>query len=184
MALIDIAARIIVRPRIFFVDTGFLFDETYELRRRIERRYGVEIEAVEPALSPEAQADAFGDRLWQVDPDLCCRIRKLDTLERGLDGLDAWVTAIRRDQTRFRASARAVEWDLKWGLVKVNPLAAWTRTEVWQHILDNRVPYNPLHDKGFPSIGCTHCTRAVGDGEDERAGRWAGRAKTECGLHG
>ncbi len=184
MALVDIAARVLVRPKIFFIDTGFLFAETYELRRRIEERYGVEIEAVDPAMTPVSQADAFGDRLWSIDPDLCCRIRKVDPLRDRLAGLDAWVTAIRRDQTKFRATARAVEWDLRWGLVKVNPLAAWTRTEIWAHILDHRVPYNPLHDRGYPSIGCTHCTRAVGEGEDERAGRWAGRTKTECGLHG
>ncbi len=184
MALIDIAARVLVRPRVFFIDTGFLFEETYELRRRIEDRYGIEIEAVDPAMTPESQADAFGDRLWSIDPDLCCRIRKTDPLRDRLSDLDAWVTAIRRDQTRFRATARAVEWDLRWGLVKVNPLASWTRTEIWSHILENKVPYNPLHDKGFPSIGCTHCTRAVAEGEDERAGRWAGRTKTECGLHG
>jgi phosophoadenylyl-sulfate reductase (thioredoxin) len=183
-ALIDMAVKINPQPNIFFLDTGFLFPETYELRRRMEDRYGIEIRAVQTAITPEIQDELFGPRLWSRDPDLCCRLRKLEPLKEALKGLDAWVTAIRRDQTPARATARAVEWDYRWQLMKINPLVRWTKREVWNYIAKYDVPYNLLHDAGYPSIGCTHCTRAVRDGESERAGRWAGQAKTECGLHG
>jgi phosphoadenosine phosphosulfate reductase len=182
-ALIDMAVRVEPNPFVFFVDTGFLFPETHELRRRLEERYRIEIRAVEPELSPQRQEDVYGARLWAFDPDFCCQMRKLEPLEPVLTGLGAWITAVRRDQTSARATARVVEWDTRWGLVKINPLAGWTREMVWDYVLTNRVPYNPLHDRGYPSIGCTHCTRAVRPGESERAGRWSGFEKTECGLH-
>jgi phosphoadenosine phosphosulfate reductase len=183
-ALIDMAVKINPQPNIFFLDTGFLFPETYELRRRMEDRYGIEIRAVQTAITPEIQDEMFGPRLWSRDPDLCCRLRKLEPLKEALHNLDAWVTAIRRDQTPARATARAAEWDFRWQLVKINPLVRWTKREVWDYIAKYDVSYNPLHDAGYPSIGCTHCTRAVRAGENERAGRWAGQVKTECGLHG
>jgi phosphoadenosine phosphosulfate reductase len=183
-AMIAMAAEINPNPNIFFIDTGFLFPETYDLRRRLEDRYHVEIRAVQTSVTPDVQDEMFGPRLWTRDPDLCCRLRKLEPLKDALKGLAAWVTAIRRDQTASRATARAIEWDYRWQLVKVNPLVGWTRRDVWDYIRKNDVPYNPLHDIGYPSIGCTHCTRAVRQGEDDRAGRWAGHVKTECGLHG
>lgn len=181
--LIDMAVRINPKPDVFFLDTGFLFPETYELRRRIEDRYGIEIRRYASALTPGGQEAEYGPALWARDPDLCCRIRKLEPLKDALAGRAAWVTAIRREQTPERRSALVVEWDYRWRVVKINPLARWTRQEVWDYIRANRVPYNPLHERGYPSIGCTHCTRAVADGEPERAGRWAGLAKKECGLH-
>jgi phosphoadenosine phosphosulfate reductase len=183
VAMIDMAVKINPHPNIFFIDTDFLFPETYELRRRIEDRYGIEIRAVRPELTPQSQERGFGPRLWSRDADLCCRIRKLEPLKVALDGLNAWMTAIRRDQTLARSTARVVEWDYLWQIVKVNPLARWTRREVWGYVVKNRVPYNPLHDEGYPSLGCTHCTRRTVEGEHERAGRWAGHQKTECGLH-
>jgi phosphoadenosine phosphosulfate reductase len=183
VAMIDMAAKIDSSAKIFFLDTGFLFPETYELRKRIEDRYAVRIRSFESQFSPEDQEALYGSDLWSRAPDLCCEIRKLDPLKEALSGLDGWITAIRRDQTAERASARAVEWDLRWQVAKINPLFRWTRSEVWEYIRRNDLPYNPLHDRGYPSIGCTHCTRAVVDGEDERAGRWAGHEKTECGLH-
>lgn len=183
VAMIDMAVRINPHPEIFFLDTGFLFPQTYELRRRIEDRYAVAIRAVKPELSPQSQDQAFGPNLWSRDPDLCCRLRKLEPLKEALWGYDAWMTAIRRDQTAARRHAQAIEWDYRWQLVKVNPLVSWSKRDVWDYIIKNGVPYNPLHDRGYPSIGCTHCTRSVYAGEDERAGRWAGYAKTECGLH-
>lgn len=183
MALIDIAVTINPAPNVFFIDTGFLFRETHDLRRRVEKRYGLAIRAVRTGLTPELQAQFYGPRLWAMNPDLCCRLRKLEPLAAGLRGLDAWITAIRRDQTDARAAARQIEWDERWGLVKVNPLAGWTRRQIWQYLLEHDVPYNPLHDEGYPSIGCTYCTRAVRPGEGERDGRWSGLAKTECGLH-
>jgi len=183
MVLIDMAAKINSSANIFFIDTGFLFPETYELRRRLEERYRVEIRSFESEFSTEDQEVLYGPRLWSRAPDLCCEIRKLEPLKDALRDLDAWITAIRRDQTEARALSRAVEWDARWQRVKINPLFRWTRSEVWDYIRRNDVPYNPLHDAGYPSIGCTHCTRAVREGEDERAGRWAGQEKTECGLH-
>ncbi len=183
MALIHMAVQVNPHPNIFFLDTGFLFPKTYELRRLIEDRYQIEIRAVQTAVTPDSQEEMFGPKLWSRDPDMCCRIRKLEPLKEELSELGAWVTAIRRDQTAARSSARAVEWDARWQLVKVNPLVRFSKRDVWSYILKNDVPYNPLHDAGYPSIGCTHCTRAVGAGEDERAGRWSGHAKTECGLH-
>lgn len=184
VALIDMAVKIAPDPDVFFLDTGFFFPETYELRRKIEDRYGIEIREVRPELTPQSQERAYGPGLWSRDPDLCCRLRKLEPLKDALGGYDAWMTAIRRDQTAARASAQAVEWDYRWSLVKVNPLVKWSKKEVWDYISKEKVPYNPLHDQGYPSIGCTHCTRSVRASEDERAGRWAGQVKTECGLHG
>jgi phosphoadenosine phosphosulfate reductase len=184
MALLDMAVRINSVADVFFVDTGFLFPETHDLRRRIEDRYGLRIKSFQTELTPEAQEEKYGPRLWSRDPDLCCRIRKLEPLREALRGRTAWVTAIRRDQSPTRTDSRVVEWDHKWQLVKVNPLVRWTRRDVWKYIFEHDVPYNPLHDQGYPSIGCTHCTRAVCEGEDERAGRWSGQQKTECGLHG
>jgi phosphoadenosine phosphosulfate reductase len=182
-ALIDIASRINPQPDVFFLDTDFLFPQTYALRRRLEDRYQINIRAYKTSLTSQQQAETYGPDLWARDPDLCCRIRKLEPLKEALQDRRAWVTAIRRDQTAARANAAVVGWDSRWQLVKVNPLARWTKREVWRYILENDVPYNPLHDEGYLSIGCTHCTRAVGASEHERAGRWAGFAKTECGLH-
>jgi phosphoadenosine phosphosulfate reductase len=183
VALIDLAVKINPRPDIFYIDTSFLFPETYQLRRRLEDRYGIEIRAFQTELTPETQELAYGAKLWSRDPDLCCRLRKLEPLREALKDRAAWVTAIRRDQTAARAEACVVEWDYQWRLVKINPLARWTKADVWGHIRKNDVPFNPLHEQGYPSIGCTNCTRAVGEGEGERAGRWADFAKTECGLH-
>jgi phosphoadenosine phosphosulfate reductase len=183
MALIDIAATINPQVDVFFLDTDFLFPETYALRRRLEERYQIEIRAFKGELSPAAQEEVHGANLWSRDPDLCCRLRKLEPLKVALQGRRAWGTAIRRDQTAARANAKVVEWDSRWNLVKVNPLARWSKRDVWQHIFTHGVPYNPLHNEGYLSIGCTPCTRPVTADEDERAGRWAGFTKTECGLH-
>jgi len=183
VALIDMAVDINPRADIFFLDTAFLFPETYELRRTLEDRYGITIRSVAASLTAEKQEEVHGPKLWERNPDLCCSLRKLEPLKRALHGFDAWVTAIRRDQSPARAAAQVVEWDGRWNLAKINPLVRWTRSEVWGYIVRKGLPYNPLHDRGYPSIGCTHCTQAVGQGEHERAGRWRGRNKTECGLH-
>ena len=183
MALIDMASRLKVNFRLFTVDTEFLFPETYRLMDRIEERYGITIEKVLPVQSPEEQERTQGAALWTRNPDLCCQLRKVEPLRRKLGELNAWITSIRRDQTSARSTARRVEWDEKFGLVKVNPIVDWSSKQVWRYIHDHDVPYNELHDQDYPSIGCTHCTRAVRPGEDPRAGRWPGFAKTECGLH-
>jgi phosphoadenosine phosphosulfate reductase len=183
MALIDIAARLNPALRVFTIDTGFLFPETYQLISEVERRYGIEVDRVKPRLTPSEQAEVYGEALWSVSPDQCCGLRKVEPLKEKLSGLRAWITAIRRDQTKVRASARKVEWDQKFQLAKINPIADLTNEDVWDYIRSHNVPYNPLHDASYTSIGCTHCTRAVRPGEDPRAGRWAGFQKTECGLH-
>ena len=183
MVLIDMASRIRRDFRLFTIDTEFLFPETYNLMDRIEQRYEIKIEKVFPQLSPEEQEHVHGSALWARNPDHCCNLRKVEPLRRKLRELRAWITSIRRAQTSFRRDARKVEWDVKFGLVKINPIADWTTKQVWRYLYEYGVPYNPLHDRNYPSIGCTHCTRAIQPGEDPRAGRWSGTAKTECGLH-
>jgi len=183
MVLIDIAARVQPEFKIFTLDTDFLFPETYSLMEQIEKRYGIRVERLKSALTPDVQEQMRGPGLWSRDPDACCNLRKVEPLRRKLSRLHAWVTSIRRDQTAARAGALKVEWDAKFHLVKINPLADWTTERVWRYIHVHGLPYNPLHDRGYPSIGCTHCTRSVRPGEDPRAGRWSGFTKTECGLH-
>jgi phosphoadenosine phosphosulfate reductase len=183
MALIDMASRVRKDFRLFTIDTEFLFPETYNLIDRIEEKYGTKVERVSSLHSPEEQERIYGAALWTRDPDQCCNLRKVEPLRRKLGELDAWITSIRRDQTSFRRDARKVEWDAKFGLVKVNPIADWSSKQVWRYLLEHGVPYNSLHDQNYPSIGCTHCTRAIKPGEDPRAGRWSGSSKTECGLH-
>jgi phosphoadenosine phosphosulfate reductase len=183
MALLHMAHRINPNVKVFTGDTEFLFPETYDLIERVESRYGISIERLYSDLTPQDQERAYGQALWASDPDQCCNLRKVEPLRRKLATLDAWVTAIRRDQTSARAAIRKIDWDQKFDLVKISPLADWTREKVWSYVLENDVPYNPLHDRNYPSIGCTHCTRAVLPGEDQRAGRWSGSGKVECGLH-
>jgi phosphoadenylyl-sulfate reductase (thioredoxin) len=181
--LIDLIARASLPISLFTLDTGLLFPETYELWRRLEDRYQVTIAAVRPDQTVEEQSSAEGPALWGSDPDRCCELRKMQPLRRTLAGFDAWLSAIRRDQTPDRADAPVVSWDGKFGLVKVNPLVRWTADDVRSYVRQHDVPYNPLHDQGYPSIGCHPCTSPVGEGEDPRAGRWRGREKKECGLH-
>jgi phosphoadenosine phosphosulfate reductase len=183
MALIDIASRVRKNFRLFTLDTEFLFPETYNLMDRVEERYGITIERVYPLVSPEEQERVYGAALWERQADQCCNLRKVEPLRRKLTELSAWITSIRRDQTTARAGAGKVHWDEKFGLVKINPIADWSSKQVWQYIRQHDVPYNILHERSYPSIGCTHCTRAVLPGEEPRAGRWSGSSKTECGLH-
>lgn len=183
MALLDIASRVNPGLKVFTGDTEFLFPETYDLMGRVENKYGIKVERLYSQVTPEDQEREHGPKLWARDPDQCCALRKVEPLKRKLATLDAWVTAIRRGQTKERATARKVDWDEKFDLVKISPLADWTREMVWNYVIRNDVLYNPLHDRNYPSIGCTHCTRAVLPGEDVRAGRWSGFRKTECGLH-
>ncbi|HEY1463013.1 MAG TPA: phosphoadenylyl-sulfate reductase [Terriglobales bacterium] len=183
MVLLDIASRITPNLRVFTIDTEFLFPETYDLIERIEKRYGIRVERLLSTLTPERQEEVHGAALWARNPDQCCNIRKIEPLKKKLSTLRAWITAIRRDQTSHRSGAKRVEWDSKFGLIKINPLVDWTSEMVWNYVHKHDVPYNALHDQNFPSIGCMHCTRAVRPGDDPRSGRWSGNAKTECGLH-
>jgi len=186
VVLVDMVHRIDPSIPLFYLDTDFLFPETYETRDRIIRQYALkpaQVIQVQSLLTPDQQAAQHGPALWSTEPDRCCQLRKVEPLTRILKGYDAWITGIRRDQSPTRANAGLIEWDSKFQLVKVNPLARWTWADVWTYIKVYEVPYNPLHDQNYPSIGCTHCTAPVAPGEDPRAGRWKTFTKTECGLH-
>ena len=181
--LIHMLSSIDKHARIFYLDTDLLFEETHRLREQLEARYGVRFVRQATRLSLNAQAKKFGERLWEQQPDLCCTLRKVEPLREILTDLRAWITAIRRDQSLARSTAGVVERDRRFGLIKINPLATWSKSDVWRFINKNDVPYNPLHNCGYASIGCTPCTTVVQIGEDARAGRWRGKVKSECGLH-
>ncbi|NOU92912.1 phosphoadenylyl-sulfate reductase [Paenibacillus sp. LMG 31456] len=183
VVLVDMIQKISPKSDIFYLDTNVHFQETLETRDRLQQHYGLEFVQVLPKLTLDEQASQFGEELWKSNANQCCNIRKVDPLTDILKNYDAWITGIRRDQAPTRANAKKVEYDVKFGLVKFNPLASWTSEDVWAYIRNNNVIYNPLHDNHYPSIGCSHCTRQVMPGEDPRAGRWAGNEKTECGLH-
>ena len=186
VVLWDMMYQINPKASLFYLDTDFLFNETHDVRHRIIAKYLLapdQLIKVTPALTPEQQAEKFGEALWLRQPDQCCKIRKVEPLTRILKNYSAWVTGIRRDQAPTRANSKMVEWDGKFELVKFNPLAAWTNDDVWAYIKAHDVPYNVLHDQNYPSIGCTHCTAQVKPGEDPRSGRWQNSEKTECGLH-
>lgn len=173
---------------VFTLDTGLLFPETLELKKRLEDFYGWKIESLQPDLTVEAQAEAQGPELWKRDPDLCCTIRKVLPLQSKLRELDCWITGLRRNQSDSRAGIGIIElYNLNGAtggeIVKLNPMANWTREAIWEHIHRHNIPYNPLHDQGYKSIGCMTCTRLTGNGEAERAGRWTGFKKVECGIH-
>jgi len=186
VALVDMMYQINPKGSLFYLDTDFLFSETYHVRDRIAAKYQLtasQMIQVKSEYTPEDQAARFGERLWIHQPEQCCQLRKVDPLTKMLQGYRSWITGIRRDQAPTRANAGLIEWDAKFGLVKCNPLAAWSQDEVWAYIKAHDVPYNPLHDQHYPSIGCTHCTGPVRPGDDPRSGRWGNMEKTECGLH-
>ena len=183
MVLLDMMMQIDRTVEVFYLDTDFLFPETYRLRDAVAAKYDFKPVGYMSLLTPSQQAAKHGDALWARDPDACCAIRKVEPNERALAGKTAWISGIRRDQSPTRADTPIVEWDAKFGLVKVNPLASWTEPMVWKYILDHGVPYNELHDQSYPSIGCTHCTKPVLEGADPRSGRWQGFDKIECGIH-
>jgi phosphoadenosine phosphosulfate reductase len=182
MVILDRLAKLSPGLKVITLDTDFLFAETYALREQVQRCYPIQLEIRKSGLTPGAQAEAYGPELWQTNPDLCCHLRKVAPLAEALAGLEAWLTGLRRDQASTRTAVPLVAWDNKYDLLKINPLAAWTRPQVWAYLLENKVPYNRLHDQGYASIGCTHCTWPTNHPADERAGRWQG-SKTECGIH-
>jgi phosphoadenosine phosphosulfate reductase len=187
MVLVDMLARLDLLDdvEVYYLDTGLLFQATHEARERIERRYGFEATAYHAELSLSEQAARHGDALWGRDPNACCGIRKVGPNARALADKRAWITGVRRDQSAQRAATPVLEWDAKFGLVKVAPLSGWSEAEIWEYIQRHDVPYNRLHDEGYPSLGCdTRCTSRPLPGESLRSGRWRGLSKTECGLHG
>ncbi len=174
-------------PDIFNLDTGYQFPQTLALRERIQKKYGLNIRLVSNAETPKEMEARFGGPLYKEHPSHCCHLRKVVPLRDAVQGFDAWITAIRREQTPERARTSIVGQDPKFDfLVKVSPLANWTKQQVWDYVREYEVPYNPLHDQGFPSVGCWPCTRAVKPGEDERSGRWArsGQARMRHSYHG
>ena len=183
MVIIHMLAQIDRTVPVFNLDTGYQFQETLDLRNRVLEKYGIDIELRKPETTVAEYEALHGGPLYGTNPDKCCLDRKLSTLQRSAVGMSAWMSGIRRDQSPDRARAPIVGWDKKFGLVKISPLANWTKKEVWNLITKEDVPYNTLHDQGYTSIGCKPCTRAVLFGEDERAGRWSGFEKKECGLH-
>jgi phosphoadenosine phosphosulfate reductase len=187
-ALIDMYARQGTALTVVYLDTMFFFPETYALRDRMVSRYPL-LTFVNrgTSLTPAAQEARHGPELWRRDPDRCCQLRRVDPLRQALTGTDVWITAITRSQAPSRRDTRLVSWDWQYQVLKICPLANWDRAEVWEYVQRHEVPYNQLHERGYPSIGCTHCTTPVEGSRPEdysRAGRWAGTGKTECGLHG
>ncbi len=168
---------------VFYIDTGLLFPEVHQLRSVLEQTLGIRFERIEPALSLEEQAEQFGEKLWERDADTCCWLRKVLPLQRYLRDKKAWISAIRADQTKNRAKGRVIEWDERFQVVKINPLLKWSEGQIWEYIKRHGLPYNPLHDRGYPSLGCIPCTSPIENGEDMRAGRWRGKTKVECGIH-
>ena len=188
LVMMHLAKRNNLSFPVFTLDTGLLFPETLELKKRLEDFFGLTIEALEPDLTVEEQADINGPELWKHNPDLCCTIRKVLPLRDKLTELDCWITGLRRQQSDTRAAIGIIElyaFDETSGqdIVKLNPMANWTRDAVWNYLHEHRIPYNPLHDLGYRSIGCQPCTRKTDGSENERAGRWTGFNKVECGIH-
>jgi len=182
MVLLDMLMQIDSTVEVFYLDTDFLFPETYKLRDVCEQKYGIKASGYKSLITPEKQAEQYGDALWARDPDQCCEIRKVEPNYRALEGKRAWIAGMRRDQAKTRANIGIVEWDSKFDLVKINPLANWDEKKIWAYIMANGVPYNELHDRSYPSIGCTYCTKPVAKGQDPRSGRWQGFDKEECGI--
>lgn len=174
--LIDLAAQVVPELEVVFLDTGYHFAETLWYVEQVRRRYDLHLTVVGP--------DVPADDRWLTDPDACCEARKVAPLARALAGKRAWMTGLRRDDAPSRATTPVVSFDITRGLVKVNPIATWTDADVAGYARDRDLPVHPLADRGYASIGCWPCTRPVTDGDDPRAGRWAGTDKIECGLHG
>jgi phosphoadenosine phosphosulfate reductase len=183
VVLIDKITRIAPDIPIIYLDTGFHFPETEQLKEQLRLRYNLHIVVPQASLTVAQQAAVHGEKLYKSNPDLCCRLRKVEPLRQALKGYDAWIAALRRDQSPTRADIRIIEWNARHEMVKINPLATWTRKQVWDYIIKYNLPYNKLYDEGYASIGCAPCTRPVSLTEHERDGRWSGQGKLECGIH-
>ncbi len=183
VALMHILSRVRPSAIVFYLDTDLLFPEAYDLKIRLEKRLGIKILRLHSELSLQDQAAREGDNLWRTNPDRCCFLRKVQPLRQFLASKDAWVTAVRRDQSPTRRNTAVVEWEPIHNIVKINPMASWTDQDVRQYIALHELPYNPMHDWGYPSIGCIPCTKPVKNGQDIRSGRWQEHDKMECGIH-
>nr|WP_202080132.1 phosphoadenylyl-sulfate reductase [Caldalkalibacillus salinus] len=184
IVLLHHIAQVQPKAKVVFLDTHLHFKETYELIDEVKQRFPeLQIIMTEPELTIQQQAEQHGDQLWKKSPDLCCALRKIEPLKRALSPAKAWLSGLRREQSHTRAHTQFINLDHKFKSIKVCPLIHWTWSDVWTYIMRHKLPYNPLHDQGYPSIGCEPCTFAVREGQDSRAGRWSGQTKTECGLH-
>ena len=183
IVLLDMLLRVTRDISVFYIDTGFLFDQTYELRDKLQKKYGFEFLRFSTEVTPEKQIAMYGEKLWEKDPDICCSIRKVIPLKNALQNYDFWITGIRKKQTKIRNKSDLIEFESRFEVIKINPLINWSHDEVWNYIKKYNLPYNPLHDNSYPSIGCKQCTSPVCSGGDDRSGRWKDSDKTECGLH-
>ena len=185
IVLIDLIAKVKPNAKIVFLDTNKHFDETYEVIEKVKARYPqLRIELKQPKLTLDEQAEKYGDNLWETDPNLCCKVRKLEPLDESLSEAIAWISGLRREQGPTRANTNFINLDKRFESIKICPLIHWTWKDVWRYVSRNELDYNVLHDRGYPSIGCAPCTNPAFTEEDLRAGRWSGQGKTECGLHG
>jgi phosphoadenosine phosphosulfate reductase len=182
MVLLDMVMQIAPATPVLYIDTELLFPETYRLVEQVRTRYGIDPRPVRPGQTIAQQAESEGAALWERNPDRCCKLRKVQPLASALEPFDAWISGLRRDVSASRANTPLIEWSAKHRLFKLNPLAFWTERDVWRYIQEHEVPYNPLLDQGYTSLGCTACTRQPVSA-DPRSGRWIGFEKTECGLH-
>lgn len=182
-ALVHLASEFAPGVDVLFLDTGYHFPETLEVRDQVAEKYRVDVKTVLPLLSIAQQSKEFGEDLWARNPDSCCAIRKVEPLERGLNPYKAWVTGMRRVDAPTRTDIEVIGWDSRRNKIKLNPLAAWSDVDLQNYISEHGVIQHPLRAAGYASIGCAPCTRPVAPGEDARAGRWSGTDKTECGLH-
>jgi len=184
IVLLDLISKVEKRANILFLDTDFHFKETYELIDQVKERYPhFSINLVKPKLTVLEQANEYGDKLWESNPNLCCSLRKIEPLKEQISSYAAWISGLRREQSTTRRNVEYINKDDKFKKIKVCPLIHWTWEDIWTYIKLNNLPYNQLHDKGYPSIGCENCTLPAAHGGDMRGGRWANSGKTECGLH-
>ena len=177
-----LASTVNPEARFFYLDTEVLFEESYDTRDRLAEALGIEFDRFHNLTLEEQEAE-HGPELWNRDPDACCALRKVEPMRRALSSVDCWVAGVRRADSSSRSTTPKFGWDKRFNLWKLNPLADWSERDVWNYIREHHLPYNPLHDRGYPSIGCTHCTKPVEPGGDLRDGRWSGLAKTECGIN-
>lgn len=184
IVLIDLISKVKKQAKISFLDTGLHFPETYELIEKVKNRYPtLKITMIQPKVSLEEQEKWYGEELWKVNPNLCCHMRKVVPLKEALKGAKAWISGLRREQSPTRSTTQYINIDEKFQKIKICPIIHWTWEDVMTYIQMNKLPYNPLHDKGYPSIGCAPCTKPISENGDSRSGRWAGQSKSECGLH-
>lgn len=184
IVLIDLISKVKPNAKIVFLDTNVHFKETYETIKKVKERYPqLQIEMKQPALTLEEQEKQFGAELWKSNPNKCCEIRKLVPLQETLTGAKSWISGLRREQSETRKKTEFINLDHKFKSIKICPLIHWTWKDVWRYVSKHNLTYNPLHDTGYPSIGCEHCTKPAFTLDDLRSGRWQGSNKTECGLH-